>query len=111
MSLKLKGIDNCRLRQPRGFGGHTTLFCSDAWCRIRNSCGDSRTPRTRGCWLDHGANPIARVSLRKQLETPKDHTMHEYRDVTPLSWGGRFHNEDFVSKPEMQLTAERSGTG
>jgi hypothetical protein len=66
--------------------------------------------------LDHrwkgGANPNARASLRKQLHPgygPEygDHTMHEYRDVTPLSWGKRFHAKIFVSAPAMRLIAER----
>ena len=35
--------------------------------------------------------------------------MHEYRDVTPLSWGERFHDQGFVSKPAMRLIAERGG--
>ncbi len=40
--------------------------------------------------------------------------MHEYRDVTPLSWGERFHGpgshgHTWVSKPAMQLIAERGG--
>ena len=34
-----------------------------------------------------------------------DETLHEYRDVTPLEWGQRFHDRDWVSKPVMQLLA------
>ena len=42
--------------------------------------------------LDHGADPNVRASLRKQLHPGYgDTTRHEYRDVTPLSWGRRFH--------------------
>lgn len=33
--------------------------------------------------------------------------MHEYRDVTPLEWGERFHNQVFVSRPAMRRIAER----
>jgi hypothetical protein len=35
--------------------------------------------------------------------------MHEYRDVTPLSWGDRFHARELVSEPAMRLVAERGG--
>jgi hypothetical protein len=35
--------------------------------------------------------------------------MHEYRDVTPLSWGERFHQQIFVGRPAMRLIAERGG--
>jgi hypothetical protein len=40
--------------------------------------------------------------------------MHEYRDVTPLSWGRRFYNprspgHTWVSEPAMLLIAERGG--
>jgi hypothetical protein len=35
--------------------------------------------------------------------------MHEYRDVTPLSWGKRFHSKIFVSAPAMRLIAARGG--
>ena len=34
---------------------------------------------------------------------------YEYRDVTPLSWGQQFHAQVFVSRPAMQLIAERGG--
>jgi hypothetical protein len=62
--------------------------------------------------LDHGADPNARASLRKQLHPgygPPPDTVHEYRDVTPLSWGSRFHNKLFVSEPAMRLIGERGG--
>jgi hypothetical protein len=35
--------------------------------------------------------------------------MHEYRDVTPLEWGERFHDQSFVSRPAMRLIAEHGG--
>ena len=60
--------------------------------------------------LDHGADPNARASLRKQLHPGYgEDTMHEYRNVTPLSWGRRFHRKIFVSEPAMQLIVERGG--
>jgi ankyrin repeat protein len=90
-----------------GFGGHTPLFgcvVSQAYrCPIRT---DDLVARLL---LDHGADPNARASLRKRLRFVKDESMHEYRDVTPLSWGERFHNQDWVNRAAMRLIAERGG--
>jgi hypothetical protein len=36
-------------------------------------------------------------------------TLHEYRDVTPISWGRRFHRQEFVSRGSLELIAERGG--
>ncbi len=36
-------------------------------------------------------------------------TLHEYPDVTPLSWGKRFHAKVFVSEPAMRLIEEHGG--
>jgi ankyrin repeat protein len=93
-----------------GFGGQTPLF----HCVVNDSylCGRQRDGAFARLLLDHGADPNARVSLRKQLHFVPDETMHEYRDVTPLAWGEQFHGQrfhDWVSKPAMQLIAERSG--
>jgi hypothetical protein len=35
--------------------------------------------------------------------------MYECRDVTPLAWGQRFHDQTWVNKPAMRLIAERGG--
>jgi ankyrin repeat protein len=95
-----------------GFGGHTPLFgcvVSQAYlCRLRQDAEFARL------LLDHGANPNTRASLRKRLRFVADESMHEYRDVTPLSWGERFHGPGYpghtwVSQPAMQLIAERGG--
>jgi hypothetical protein len=62
--------------------------------------------------LEHGADPNARASIRKQLHFVPDESMHEYRDVTPLGWGELFHGQryhNWVSKPAMRLIAERGG--
>jgi hypothetical protein len=59
--------------------------------------------------LDRGADPNVRATLRKQLRGVDDESMHEYRDVTPLGWGQRCHDQDFDSKPAMRLIAERGG--
>jgi len=62
--------------------------------------------------LECGADPNARASLRKQLHPGYgEDVLREYRDVTPLSWGARFHNKLFVSEPAMQLIEERGGRG
>lgn len=88
-----------------GFGGHTPLFgCVVAQAqRMRDSDDFARL------LLDHGANPNARVSLRKRLRFVGDELLHEYRDVTPLSWGERFHEQGFVSRKAMRLIAKRGG--
>ncbi|HYJ88566.1 MAG TPA: hypothetical protein VEW46_21040 [Pyrinomonadaceae bacterium] len=108
-----------------GFGGHTALFASvvsqpNFWM---NYGGDSKqlemTPAEKlapftKLLLDHGANPNVRASLRKKLHPgygPKYdvETLYEYRHVTPLSWGRRFHAQVFVSAPAMRLIAELGG--
>lgn len=88
-----------------GFGGHTPLFATVVIQpqRLRRADDAARL------LLDHGANPNARASLRKQLRGVEDETLHEYRGVTPLGWGERFHDQDFVSRPAMRLIAERGG--
>jgi len=95
-----------------GFGGHTPLF----GCVVSQSylCGRQRDAEFARLLLDHGADPNQRASLRKRLRFVPDESMHEYRDVTPLSWGGRFYNpgshgHSWVSKPAMHLIAERGG--
>lgn len=95
-----------------GFGGHTALFATvvsqpNFW--IHHWQKPDEAPFTR-LLLDHGADPNARASLRKQLHPGYgEDTLHEYRDVTPLSWGERFHNKKFVSLGAMRLIAEKGG--
>jgi ankyrin repeat protein len=100
-----------------GFGGHTPLF----GCVVSQSylCGRQRDAEFARLLLDHGADPNARASLRKRLRFAPDNSMHEYRDVTPLGWGERFHGSrlpgydrpghTWVSTQAMQLIAERGG--
>ena len=57
--------------------------------------------------LDRGADPNARASLRKALRFVADETLHEYRDVTPLAWGKRFHDQDWVDPAVLALLAAR----
>lgn len=95
-----------------GFGGHTALFATvvsqpNFWMNLQNR--PQVAPLTE-LLLQHGANPDARASLRKQLHPGYGaEGMHEYRDVTPLGWGERFHRQIFVSRPAMRLIAERGG--
>jgi hypothetical protein len=94
-----------------GFGGHTALFgavvsYANFWGNYRGRLEDAPFAKLL---LDHGAELNARASLRKQIETGEDRTMHEYRDVTPLSWGERFPNKILVSAPAMRMIAERGG--
>jgi ankyrin repeat protein len=95
-----------------GFGGHTALFATvvsqpNFWMNYGSRPQEALFAQLL---LDHGADPNVRASLRKQLHPGYgEDTMHEYRDVTPLSWGERFHNKIFVSQPAMRLIAERGG--
>jgi Ankyrin repeat len=95
-----------------GFGGHTALFATVV-SQPNSSMNHNRLPQeapfTR-LLLDHGADPNVRASLRKQLHPGYgEEVMHEYRDVTPLSWGQRFHRRAFVSELAMKLIVEHGG--
>lgn len=106
------GVDARAAVDADGFGGHTPLFATVVsqpafWMNYGKT--PPAAPFTQ-LLLDRGADPSARASLRKQLHPGYgEDTMHEYRDVTPLSWGERFHNKLFVSEPAMALIAERTG--
>jgi hypothetical protein len=90
-----------------GSGGHTALFGCVVSQPYRNGLGtDAGFARLL---LDHGADPNARASLRKRLRGVEDESLHEYRDVTPLLWGERFHDQAFVNREAMRLIAERGG--
>ena len=95
-----------------GFGGHTPLFNTvvsqpNFWMNYRKR-GPFVAPFTE-LLLEHGADPNVRASLWKRLHPGHgDTTRHDYRDVTALSWGRRFHDPIFVSEPAMRLI-ERAG--
>ncbi len=105
-------IDARAAVDAEGFGGHTALFATvvsqpNFWVNHQHKPDDA--PFTR-LLLEHGADPNARASLRKQLHPGYGvDTLHEYRDVTPLSWGERFHRQVFVSREAMRLIAARGG--
>jgi hypothetical protein len=90
------------IRMLRGLGAEDVQYAFDRACLQ----GEIDTARLL---LDHGADPNARASLRKRLRFVEDETLHEYRDVTPLAWGERFHDQSFVSRPALQLIRERGG--
>ena len=89
-----------------GFGGHTALFGCVVSQAYRS--GPRHDDAFARLLLDQGADPKVRASLRKRLRFVEDESMHEYQDVTPLEWGERFHDQDWVSKPVMRLLAERA---
>ena len=109
-----KGMDvNARAAvDQEGFGGHTALFATvvsqpNFWMNYQHRT--QVAPFTE-LLLAHGALVNVRASLRKQLHPGYDEfTMHEYRDVSALSWGQRFHRKVFVSEPAMGLIAAAGG--
>jgi len=95
-----------------GFGGHTALFATvvsqpNFWL---NHHGHQPSAPFTQLLLDRGADPNTRVSLRKQLhpgyEIPG---MHEYRSVTPVSWGQRFHFQKLVNQEAIRLILAHGG--
>jgi hypothetical protein len=91
-----------------GFGGHTALFGSvvsypNWWKNYKGAPDDASFTRLL---LDHGADPNARASLRKELGSGGN-TTYEYHNVTPLEWGARFHDRLYVSEAATRLIAER----
>ncbi len=97
-----------------GFGGYTPLFNTivsqpNFWMNFGKR-GPFVAPFTE-LLLERGADPNVRASIWKQLHPGHgDTTRHEYRDVTALSWGRRFHERIFVSEPAM-LLIEAAGGG
>ena len=96
-----------------GFGGYTPLFNTvvsqpNFWMNYRKR-GPLVAPFTR-LLLDRGADPNVRASIWKRLHPGHgDTTRHDYRDVTPLSYGKRFHAPIFVSEPAMQMIRDAGG--
>jgi hypothetical protein len=96
-----------------GFGGHTALFNTvvsqpNFWMNYRRR-GPFTAPFAE-LLLERGADPNVRASLWKRLHPGHgDPARHDYRDVTPLSWGRRFHAHIFVSDPAMRLIVSAGG--
>ncbi|MDP3739844.1 MAG: ankyrin repeat domain-containing protein [Hyphomonadaceae bacterium] len=95
-----------------GFGGHTPLFnavVSQHHFWMNHSNGPPSTDFAK-LLLEHGADPNVRASLRKQMHPGYGpDTLREYRDVTPLSWGRRFHFRKIVSEPAIRLIEAAGG--
>jgi hypothetical protein len=90
-----------------GFGGHTALFgCVVSYPHLNKRQQDASFARLL---LDRGADPNARASLGKRVRFGDDESLHEYRDVTPLAWGERFHGRELVSAAAMRSITERGG--
>ena len=96
-----------------GFGGYTALFSSVVSQRnfwVNYGKGQPDEARFTRLLLDRGADPNVRASLRAQLEEGHGGgPVHEYRDVTPLSWGDRYHGRIFVSRESMRLIEASGG--
>jgi ankyrin repeat protein len=98
---------------PSGFGGYTPLFNAvvsqpNFWMNYRKR-GPFIAPFAE-LLLERGADPNVRASIWKRLHPGHgDPARHDYRDVTPLSWGRRFHAPIFVSEPAMRLIEEAGG--
>jgi ankyrin repeat protein len=110
-----KGMDvNVRAATDAdGFGGYTALFSTvvsqpNFWMNYHRR-GPFVAPLTE-LFLERGADPNVRASIVKRLHPGHgDPAPHEYRDVTPLSWGRRFHAPIFVSEPAMRLIEDAGG--
>lgn len=113
--LIARGADvNARAHVGRGgFGGYTPLFNTvvsqpNFWMN-HGKRGPFRAPFTE-LLLEHGADPNARASIWKRLHPGHgDPARHDYRDVTPLSYGRRFHAPVFVSEPALRLIEAAGG--
>lgn len=90
-----------------GFGGHTALFGTVVSQPYR--VGLRRDDAVARLLLDHGANPNAVAALRKRLRFVADESWHEYWKVTPLAWGERFHEQNWVNRAAMTAIAARGG--
>ena len=96
-----------------GFGGYSALYSSIVSQRgfwVNYGQGQPDEARFTRLLLDRGANPNVRASLRHRLEEGHGGgPMHEYRTVTPLGWGERFHARIFVSREALRLVEARGG--
>lgn len=98
----------------RGFGGQTPLFHTvvsqpNFWMNHRGR-GPFEAPLA-ALLLARGADPNARASIWKRLHPGHgDPARHDYRDVTPVAYGRRFHAPIFVSEPALRLIEAAGGT-
>jgi ankyrin repeat protein len=90
-----------------GFGGHTPLFHTV----VTLAAPDDSKARLL---LDHGADPNARATIRKQLRhmgEPEKELMREFHDVTPTGYARQFQEPNWVNGPAITAIAERGGRG
>lgn len=89
-----------------GFSGQTAMY----GCVVSQPyrVGRRKDDAFARLLLDHGADLSIRATLSKRLRFVDDESRHDYRDVTAIEWGERFHDQDWVSKPVMRLLRERS---
>ncbi|HEY3934975.1 MAG TPA: ankyrin repeat domain-containing protein [Gemmatimonadales bacterium] len=96
-----------------GFGGYTALFSSVVSQRnfkVNYGRGEPDEARFTHLFLDRGADPSIRASLRARLEEGHGGgPVHEYRNVTALGWGEQFHAKIFVSREALRLLAAGAG--
>lgn len=86
-----------------GFGGHTPLFHT----AVTLAAPDDSKARLL---LEHGANPNARATLRKQLRhmgDPEKERMREFHNVTPIGYARQFQEPHWANGPAL---AESGGT-
>lgn len=95
-----------------GYGGYTALFCTavsmpNFWMNYQKR--PEAAPFTE-LLLEQGADPNIRASLYKRLHPGHgEDAGHDYRDVTALSWGRRFHAPIFVSQAALRLIEAAGG--
>jgi ankyrin repeat protein len=88
-----------------GFGGHTPLFHAV----VTLAAPDDSKARLL---LEHGANPNARATIRKQLRDmgdPEKEMMREFHNVTPTGYARQFQEPSWVNGPALTAIAERGG--
>ena len=66
------------------------------------------TPVCSATAAANAADPTVRANLRKELRFVDDETLHEYLDVTPRTWGERFHDQDWVNPAVLALLTPSS---
>jgi hypothetical protein len=89
-----------------GFGGHTPLFHTV----VTLAAPDDSKARLL---LEHGANPNARATIRKQLRDmgdAKKELMRVFPNVTPLGYARQFQEPSWVNGPAITAIVERGGT-
>jgi hypothetical protein len=88
-----------------GFGGHTPLFHTVVTLAVPD---DSKARLL----LDHGADPNARATFRKQLRDmgePEKELMREFHDVSSIGYARQFQEPRWVNGPAITAIAERAG--